>query len=99
LRNTFDWLDRVMDMLANNGAFAVLATPSGARPAWMSRKYPEVLRVRSDGGRNRHGRRHNHCYTSPVYREKTQAMNRMLAGESVSGSLTLEGYGVRVLRR
>lgn len=76
---TFDWLDRVMDMLAGNGAYAVLATPSGARPAWMSQKYPEVLRVRSDGGRNRHGRRHNHCYTSPVYREKTQAINRKLA--------------------
>ena len=32
----FEWLDEVMDMLAENGIKAVLATPSGARPAWMA---------------------------------------------------------------
>ena len=75
----FSWLDRVMDLLAENGGYAVLATPSGARPAWLSQKYPEVLRVRADGGRNLHGRRHNHCPTSPVYREKTRLINHKLA--------------------
>ena len=78
-RFTFDWLDQVMDDLANNGVFAVLATPSGARPAWMSQKYPEVLRVNADRTRILHGARHNHCYTSPVYREKTALINRKLA--------------------
>ena len=78
-RFEFGWLDRVMDMLAENGAYAVLATPTGARPAWMSAKYPEVLRVRPDGGRNLHGRRHNHCFSSPVYREKTHIINTQLA--------------------
>ncbi len=75
----FGWLDTIMDKLAENSAFAVLATPSGARPAWLSRKYPEVLRVRPDRGRNLHGHRHNHCLTSPVYREKTAIINRKLA--------------------
>ncbi len=78
-RFEFGWLDRIMDMLAKNGVYAVLATPSGARPAWMSQKYPEVLRVRPDGGRNLHGGRHNHCFTSPVYREKTRIINTKLA--------------------
>jgi beta-galactosidase len=75
----FAWLDRVMDLLAESRAYAVLATPSGARPAWMARKYPEVLRVRPDRGRNLFGRRHNHCLTSPIYREKTRLINRKLA--------------------
>ena len=78
-RFEFGWLDKVMDMLAENGAYAVLATPTGARPAWMSATYPEVLRVRPDGGRNLHGRRHNHCFSSPVYREKTLIINTLLA--------------------
>ena len=78
-RYEFGWLDRVMDMLADNDAYAVLATPSGARPAWMSRKYPEVLRVLPEGGRELHGQRHNHCPTSPVYRAKCNAMNTRLA--------------------
>ncbi len=78
-RFEFGWLDAIMDMLAAQGAKAVLATPSGARPAWMSLKYPEVLRVKADRHRNLHGLRHNHCYSSPVYREKTECINRMLA--------------------
>jgi beta-galactosidase len=76
---TFDWLDRIMDMLAENGSYAVLATPSGARPAWLSARYPEVLRVRPDRGRNLQGGRHNHCPTSPVYRTKTCEINTRLA--------------------
>lgn len=78
-RYDFSWLDTIMDKLAAEGARAVLATPSGARPAWMSQKYPEVLRVAPNRHRNLHGQRHNHCYTSPVYREKTRTINRMLA--------------------
>ncbi len=73
------WLDRVMDMIAENGGVAVLATPSGARPAWLSRQYPEVLRVRPDRGRNLFGGRHNHCLTSPIYRDKVETINSLLA--------------------
>ena len=61
----FSWLDTIMDKLAKNNAYAVLATPNGARPAWMSQKYSEVLRVGANRVRNLHGKRHNHCYTSP----------------------------------
>lgn len=78
-RHNFEWMDRVMDMLAQNGIKAVLATPTGARPAWMSAKYPEVLRVDENRVRILHGQRHNHCYTSPVYREKAVAINTLLA--------------------
>jgi beta-galactosidase len=78
-RFEFGWLDDVMDRLAEAGRIAVLATPSGARPAWLSAKYPDVLRVRPEGLRNRHGRRHNHCPSSPAYREKVGIINRKLA--------------------
>ncbi|ADL52219.1 beta-galactosidase [Clostridium cellulovorans] len=75
----FGWMDNVIDKLYENGIYVVLATPSGARPAWLSEKYPEVLRVNSARQKNHHGERHNHCYTSSVYREKIQIMNRKLA--------------------
>jgi beta-galactosidase len=76
---TFEWLDRVLNTFAQNGIFAWLATPSGARPAWMSEKYPEVLRVGANRVRNLHGARHNHCFTSPVYRDKVSIINNKLA--------------------
>lgn len=78
-RFDFGWLDKILDDFAENGIFAWLATPSGARPAWMSQRYPEVLRVGPNRVRNLHGARHNHCYSSPVYREKTAILNGKLA--------------------
>jgi len=75
----FEWLDKLLDNLAANGQQVALATPSGARPTWMSQKYPEVLRTNNRREKLLHGHRHNHCFTSPVYREKVAIMNRKLA--------------------
>lgn len=75
----FEWLDSILDKLHANGKDVILATPSGARPAWMAQKYPEVLRVNENGIRNEYGVRHNHCLTSPIYREKVRKINTLLA--------------------
>ncbi len=75
----FEWLDTILDKMYQNGISAILATPSGARPAWLAEKYPEVLRTDENGIRNKFGERHNHCLTSPIYREKTRNINRILA--------------------
>ena len=75
----FDWLDDIFDRAEKQGINVILATPSGARPRWLADKYPEVLRVDENGQRNLFGERHNHCYTSPIYREKIQAIDRKLA--------------------
>ncbi len=75
----FAWLDQIMDRMADAKMKVILATPSGARPAWMDKKYPEILRVSSERVRNLHGIRHNHCWQSPYYRRKTQQINRILA--------------------
>ena len=75
----FGWLDTMMDKLHANGIDVILATPSGARPAWLAQKYPEVLRVEENGIRNEYGVRHNHCLTSPIYRQKVREINRIIA--------------------
>lgn len=64
----FEWLDTILDKMHRNGIAAILATPSGARPAWLAEKYPEVLRKDENGIRRKFSDRHNHCLTSPVYR-------------------------------
>ncbi|MGL5654052.1 MAG: beta-galactosidase, partial [Vibrio sp.] len=75
----FAWLDDVLDRLARNHIHVLLATPSGARPAWLSQRYPSVLRVNAARVKQLHGGRHNHCYTSPQYREKVRIINTQLA--------------------
>lgn len=75
----FGWLDRVMDKLARGGIQVILATPGGAKPAWVAQKYPQTLRVDAMRLRQHWGARHNHCLTSPVYRELCQTLNAKLA--------------------
>ena len=75
----FEFMDSVINRLYENGIKVILATPSGARPAWLSQKYPEVLRTTERFEKKHHGERHNHCYTSPVYREKVKNINKKLA--------------------
>ena len=78
-RYEFGWLENIIENLYENGISVILATPSGARPKWMADKYPEVLRVEADRHRNLFGARHNHCYTSPIYREKVSQINTELS--------------------
>ncbi len=78
-RYEFDWLEKIINNLYDNGIYTVLATPSGARPVWMALNHPEVLRVGPDLVRNHMGARHNHCYTSPYYREKVWNIDKKLS--------------------
>ncbi len=74
-----DWLEEIVDNLYKNGIYTVLATPSGARPAWLDLAYPEACRTESNGDKRTHGVRHNHCMTSPAFREKVARIDRVLA--------------------
>ena len=75
----FEWLEAIIDRLYQNGIYTVLSTPSGARPAWLDAAYPEAMRVDRTGMRAHHGGRHNHCMSSPIYREKVARIDRKLA--------------------
>ena len=75
----FGWLEEIIEKLYQNGIYIILATPSGGRPAWLDAAYPEAMRVNDEGLRNHHGVRHNHCMTSPKFREKVGIIDRELA--------------------
>lgn len=75
----FSFLDEIIEKIGANGGKVILSTPSGARPRWLAEKYPEVLRVDEQGHREHIRGRHNHCFTSPVYREKVRQINTKLA--------------------
>lgn len=79
--NTYDfaWLDETMDRLHRNGVMVCLATSTAAHPAWMARKYPDILRVDYDGRKRRFGGRHNSCPNSPTYRKYAHLMAGKLA--------------------
>ncbi|HEY3268270.1 MAG TPA: beta-galactosidase [Armatimonadota bacterium] len=76
---TFEWLDRILDLLHANGVSACLATSTAAQPAWMSAKYPDVLPVDYEGRKRKHGIRQNYCPNSPNFRRLSRALVQKMA--------------------
>lgn len=76
---SFEKLDRIMEMVRENGLKVVLATSTGAHPAWMARKYPEILRTEFNGMKRKFGGRHNSCPNSPIYRKYSVRLAKKLA--------------------
>ncbi len=67
-RFDFDWLQRAVEMAGRHKIFVVLGTPTGAPPAWLTQKYPDVMRVDENGRRAIPGGREHYSYSSPRYR-------------------------------
>lgn len=63
----FSKLDKIMKMVKENGFQVCLATSTGAHPAWMAKKYPDILRTEFNGMKRKFGGRHNSCPNSPTY--------------------------------
>jgi len=78
-RWNFGWLDRVLDLLAQHGISACLATATASPPPWLSKKYPEVLPVTADGVTLQAGSRQQYSPSSRVYRKFAAALVHRIA--------------------
>ena len=75
----FDELDEIVEMLSKENYDIVLATSTGAMPAWLYKKYPEVARTDYFGRHHKFGQRHNHCPNSLVFQKYAKALVEKLA--------------------
>ena len=75
----FEKLDKIMEMVHKNGLKVVLATSTAAHPAWMAKKYPEILRTEFNGMKRKFGGRHNSCPNSLVYQKYSVRLAKKLA--------------------
>ena len=75
----FERLDKIMELVRKNNLKVVMATSTASHPAWMAKKYPEVLRTEFNGMKRKFGSRHNSCPNSPVYQKYSVALARKLA--------------------
>ena len=78
-RYDFALFDRALELCQKHGLKAIMGTPTYTPPAWLTERYPEVLRTSFEGTLLRHGSRRHYNYTSPVYREKSQAITEALS--------------------
>jgi beta-galactosidase len=78
-RFRLDWLERAVDLAAQNGLKVILCTPSATPPVWLSRKHPDILMVDALGRRMNHGGRQQGDWSSPVYRDYVKKVVTALA--------------------
>ncbi len=65
----FEWMERAVAAAARHGMVTIIGTPTDTPPAWMTTKYPEILRVAEDGKQIQHGFRRHFSTASTKYRE------------------------------
>ncbi len=75
----FSTLDKIVDMVTKNDLKICFATSTGAHPAWMAKKYPEILRVNFEGKKHKFGGRHNSCPNSKIYRKFSSKLASLLS--------------------
>ena len=75
----FSELDEIIDTLSRENFSVILATATGAMPAWLVKSYPEVSRVDYEGRRHKFGQRHNACPNSPVFQKYAGRLAEKLA--------------------
>ncbi|MER7641780.1 beta-galactosidase [Streptomyces sp. NPDC126522] len=75
----FGWLDRLMDLMHDNGIGVVLATPTSSPPPWLGRLHPETLPRDADGRIEWWGGRQHFSHSSAVYRQHAAAITEALA--------------------
>ncbi|MEV3854754.1 beta-galactosidase [Streptomyces sp. NPDC050095] len=75
----FGWLDRVIDLLHENGIDVDLGTPTVAPPKWFYDQRPDALPVTADGARLGFGSRGAICHSNQAYRDASTRITEQLA--------------------
>ena len=75
----FSVLDEIIKTVSEAGMKICLATGTATHPAWMARKYPDILRVNIEGNKRKFGARQNSCPNSPTYRLYSTELAKRLA--------------------
>ncbi|MCU6481351.1 beta-galactosidase [Arthrobacter silviterrae] len=75
----FGWLDDVIELLHGAGIAVDLATATATPPAWLIRKYPQILPVTADGTHLEFGSRQAYCFSSPIFRRYALRLTRAMA--------------------
>lgn len=68
----YSFFDRFLDVAEKCGMKVIFCTPTATPPAWLTKKYPEVLNVTMEGVVYQHGFRRHYNYNSPKYQELTK---------------------------
>ncbi|MBL7738638.1 MAG: beta-galactosidase [Chitinophagaceae bacterium] len=78
-RFEFEWMDRIIDRLHKAGIKVIVGTPTYSIPAWLWKKYPDILIEYADGKKMGYGIRQNVDLTNPDFLKHAERIVRKIA--------------------
>jgi len=88
----FSHIDRVLNAMYKAGISVIVGTPTYAVPAWLVKKYPDVL-AETPYGQNKYGARQNMDITNTHFRFYTERIIRKIM-EHIKNNPAIIGYQV-----
>ncbi len=75
----FSWhMMEKIAMAKRKGLHVIMGTPTATIPAWLARKYPDILSEFEDGTKRAFGGRHVYCFNSPAMYHYSEKIVRAL---------------------
>ncbi|MGB8451581.1 MAG: beta-galactosidase [Anaerocolumna sp.] len=90
---SFELFDTAIELCQKHNLKVILGTPTYSPPAWLTSRYPEVLRKDFNGTVMQHGSRRHYNYTSGIYLKLCQRIVSTLA-EHYKNNTTVIGWQI-----
>ncbi|MDE7418305.1 MAG: beta-galactosidase [Lachnospiraceae bacterium] len=74
----FSFFDKVIAKAKEKGLNVIMGTPTATIPAWLAKKYPDILSEFEGGKKRSFGGRHVYCFNSPRMYEYSEKIIRKL---------------------
>lgn len=74
----FSFFDEVVEKARSQNLMIMFGTPTATFPAWLSKKYPEILSEDAYGNKRVFGGRRQYCFNSFVYNKYAKIMTKKL---------------------
>lgn len=75
----FSFFDEQIQRLAAQGISTILCTPTAAPPRWLTKRFPQTLRVNHGGQAMQHGSRQQCCHSSDTFRAYSRRITAAMA--------------------
>lgn len=72
----FSFFDEVIATAKKKGLGVIMGTPTATIPAWLAKKYPDILSEFENGRKRTFGGRHVYCFNSPKMYEYSEKIIR-----------------------
>ena len=73
------WLDKIVDILGNNGLKIVMCTPTATPPKWLVDQMPDMVAIDENGQARKFGSRRHYSFSHIGYQKESQRITKAIA--------------------